>query len=109
MLIRILFIAVLALGIGNIGQFIWSKWQARSYQSQITKLENDLTAMQVEKSSREADLKDKKEELRVERKVIYVQKDVDKVVAAGDDARMRQLFIQHGMLAKDQNRPAKAN
>lgn len=100
MMLKLLLVVALALGVGNVGQYIWSKWQASSYKAQIEKLQKDLLAKEIELKSREAELRDRETQVRVERKVVYVQKDVDKVVSAGDDPRMHQLFVEHGMLPK---------
>lgn len=98
MILKILIAVALAAGVGNVVQFFMAKWQAASYEAKIVKLENEQTNLKISLEKAQAEKQYGQAQTKAKAKVRYVEKQTDAIVGSGDDAAMRKLFIERGML-----------
>lgn len=97
-MLKMLIVVALAAGVGNVGQYFWNKWQASRYEAKIVQLENERAELQISLEKAQAEKQYGKATTKAKAKVRHAEKKTDDVVAAGDDAAMRKLFVERGML-----------
>jgi hypothetical protein len=86
-------------------QWFLHGWSIDNYKTEIKELKEKNLNQKLIIEAKDKELADKQSEVRVERKIVYVQREVDKMVESGDNAAMRQRFMERGMLSQELPNP----
>jgi hypothetical protein len=73
-------------------------WDEPAYEKEIRELQEAGIKAQAEIYKQASQIKDLAAARRIKARVSHENKEVDQVVTNGDDAAMRRLFVQYGML-----------
>lgn len=86
--------------------YVKGKWQAARDKKEIQELQSKAIEYQATIYKQEAEIKDLAAAKKIRERQTYVNQEIDLAVSSGDDAAMRRLFVDLGMLPPDAIRPA---
>jgi hypothetical protein len=88
-----------ALVISNAATYVkYHWWEKPAYEKEIRELQEAGIRAQAQIYKQAAQIKDLAAARRIKARVSHASEEVDQVVTRGDDAAMRRLFVQYGML-----------
>jgi hypothetical protein len=90
MILKIVLVVVLALGAGNVYQYIAGKWSSAGYKKQITELQNERTELRVTEEKNRVEIERLKKKQVIKRRVSNEQEKVD--VEVGDPTAVVDFF-----------------
>jgi hypothetical protein len=76
------------------------------YEKEVRELQSKAIEYQAQIYRQEAELKDRQAVQAVRERKHYANQKIEQAVGAGDDAALRRLFVELGMLGPDAIRPA---
>lgn len=90
MILKIVLCVVLALGVGNVYQYVFGRWTAANYQKQITELQNERTELKVTEEKQKVEIERLKNKTAIKKRVRHEQEKVE--VDTGDPTAVINFF-----------------
>lgn len=90
MILKIVLGLVLLLGVGNVYQYVAGRWNAASYQKQITELQNERTELKITEEKQKVEIERLKNKTAIKRRVSNAQEKVN--VDVGDPTAVVNFF-----------------
>jgi hypothetical protein len=75
------------------------KWTAARHEAQVKVLQEANLKLEIETKAQKATITFLEKQKTVKARATSEKTEIDQTVQAGDDARLRELFVNHGLLA----------
>ncbi len=105
MITKLLLGAILALGLGNLGQYFWHQWQVRSYEKQVQELQAANLALDIEVKAKQAALDYKAKQTQIQKRVSHEKEEIDEQVDHGSLDDLRNLYGRYRVHEKGYSSP----